>query len=338
MKKLLALGICLALVSPAAAALQETIPFTAVPSEAAAGTTTYNMTLAGGYTLGDIDWSGFASTINSGTYGSELTLDLTGPGAFGTQTVQLGSGTTYDPGAAFSGLTSAFENIGDPAGMWTFDFYEGYDDGSDGLADATWDNINFGFYDYVPPMPAIWCEGFETAVPPAGWDAVSYSGHSGIEMWSQGASAAEGLASAQCDWDPDLVTQDNWLVSPSATALSTMEVTGQTMGSYYWGVDPYDNYDIELWIIRGATYGDGDDDYVADIDDDNWLENWTWEEFSYDISGFLTPGETFSVGFRYAGVDGAQGNIDDVCLRGIPEPSTLALLGFGALALIRRRR
>jgi len=288
------------------------------------------------------------SGVPAGYYdGYEVSLDWSTTGTYSwSSEAQFGLETGYlaDSGASPDG---AYDNLpvtlnwagslttGYTGGAMDFVGWQTYDEQNGAVS---WDNISVTLIEGTPPLPPIWCEGFETSVPPAGWDAVSYSGHTGDEMWFQGTSAAEGLASAQCNYDPDLIPQDNWLVSPSATALPTMEVTGQTMGSYYWGVDPYDNYDLELWIIRGATYGDGDDDLVASIDDDNWLVNWTWEGFSYDISGYLTPGETFSVGFRYVGVDGAQGNIDDVCLRGIPEPATLAMLAFSGLALIRRRR
>ena len=122
---------------------QETVPFTSVDSQASSGVASVNATLTGGYTLGTIDWDGFASTINGATYGSELTCDISGP--LGSATVTLGNGTTYSPGANFTGSTNTFNGAGDPAGTWTFDFYETYDDGGDGLPDATWDNISFDF-------------------------------------------------------------------------------------------------------------------------------------------------------------------------------------------------
>jgi len=346
MKKLLALGICLVFAAPAMAGLQETVSFVNAPSEAAAGTTTYNMTVTGGYTLGNIDWSGFASTINAGTYGSELTLDLTGPGAFGTQTIALGSGSTYSPGAAFSGITNAFSNIADPVGTWTFDFYESYDDGGDGLADANWDNIDFGFYDYVAPTPNPWpgTEDFENGVPPlGGWTVtcVDGSGHTGTDTWYQETySPPEGLAYASVQYDSGMIAQQELLLSPTATAVAGMTLDGLTNGSIYWGTPAgqggtYDNYDGEVWIIRGGAYGGGDDTYVGLLDD-FWVSDWTWETFFFDLNPLLTPGEDFQIGFIYDGYDGAQLGLDAVTLT--PEPSTLALLGFGALAMLRRRR
>jgi hypothetical protein len=135
----------------AVGAASETVSFTSVDSQAGSGMVSYNATLAGGYTLGAIDWSGFASTINDATWGNELTLDLSGP--LGAGTITLGDGTTYSPGAAFSGSSNLFAGAGDPAGTWTFDFYESYDDSGDGLADASWDYIDFLFGDFAAPEP-----------------------------------------------------------------------------------------------------------------------------------------------------------------------------------------
>jgi len=117
--------------------------FTAVDSQGAAGIMSYTADIDGGFTMGDIDWDGFAVPINTGTYGSELTCDISGP--LGTATVTLGAGTTYVGGAQFVGDTDVFAGLGDPAGTWTFDFYESYDDGGDDLPDATWDDICFVF-------------------------------------------------------------------------------------------------------------------------------------------------------------------------------------------------
>ena len=102
MKKLL--FIVFALCFSAGMIAQETVPFVNVPSQAAAGLVTYNMTVTGGYTLGTIDWDGFATPINTGTYGSELTCAISGP--LGAVTVALGSGTTYVGGAPFPGSTA----------------------------------------------------------------------------------------------------------------------------------------------------------------------------------------------------------------------------------------
>jgi hypothetical protein len=116
-------------------------------SQAAVGMMSHTVTLAGGYNLGDISWDGFALPYNTGTYGSELRLSVSGP--LGSALITLGSGTTFPAGANFTGTSVAFAGGGDPAGVWTFDFYESYDDGGDGLPDAIWDDICFTFNEAV---------------------------------------------------------------------------------------------------------------------------------------------------------------------------------------------
>ncbi len=143
MSKLLAC-LCAIMLTVSVGAGAEVVSFTAVDSQATSGLVSYTATVTGGFTMSSLDWDGFASTINSGTYGSELRCDISGP--LGTAFLTLGSGTTYAPGAAFTGTDSTLAG-GDPAGVWTFDFYESYDDGADGLPDATWDTIDFDFSD-----------------------------------------------------------------------------------------------------------------------------------------------------------------------------------------------
>jgi hypothetical protein len=122
---------------------QETVPFTNVDSQASSGVVSYDVTLTGGYDLGIIDWDGIVNVLAAGTYGSELKCEVSGP--LGTTILTLGSGTSYASGTNFTDNTSYFNGLGDPAGTWSFDFYESYDDGADGLPDANWSSIDFTF-------------------------------------------------------------------------------------------------------------------------------------------------------------------------------------------------
>jgi len=158
----------------------------------------------------------------------------------------------------------------------------------------------------------ILTEGFEGGVPPAGWTAIAT--HSGNLTWFQTTgSYYEGLASAQCEYDPALVPQDEWLISGPMTLFGNFTLSGATMGSVYWGITPYDNYDVEAWIVIGPNVNDGDDILIAQLDTDNWVSNWTWATFSYTVAA---PPQTFRLGIRYVGVDGAQGNVDALLIDG----------------------
>ncbi|MBN2448240.1 MAG: choice-of-anchor J domain-containing protein, partial [Phycisphaerae bacterium] len=156
-------------------------------------------------------------------------------------------------------------------------------------------------------------EGFEEAFfPPTGWAAqiqnASYT-------WGQyvGAGSLDGGNSADCQYDPALSPQDEWIMTPELMMVGDVTLSGETMGSVYWGITPYDNYDVEAWAVIGPTAGDGDDILIGQIDTDNWLVSWEWVTFNYV---FTAPAGPFRVGFRYVGSDGAQAQIDGIVIDG----------------------
>ena len=171
-KKLLFLMFALALSANTVMA-QETVPFVNAPSQASSGLVTYNMPVTGGYTLGTIDWDGIVTVLATGTYGSELKCDISGP--LGSTSLTLGFGSTFPSGINFTGNTASFDNAGDPVGTWTFDFYESFDDGSDGLPDANWDNIDFTFNPstYCPTPSGLIVSGQTATAADLSWTAAS---------------------------------------------------------------------------------------------------------------------------------------------------------------------
>ncbi|MEZ5083888.1 MAG: hypothetical protein R2750_10630 [Bacteroidales bacterium] len=271
---------------------QETVPFTNVPSQGTSGVVTYNVTLTGGYTLGSIDWDGFASTIESGTYGSELTLAISGP--LGSTSFALGSGTTYAPGAAFNGSTGFFSMAGDPAGTWTFDFYESYNDGGAG-PDANWDNIDFDFnvFSTAPDVTAPWAEPFAAGLP-------AYWSMSGPENWLFNTGAGYGASSAG-DHTSGGGTNYAW-VDGSGTGTNTgitlttplIDPTGLTIP------------ELTFWYFSNNTDDPGDNNtlYVEMAYDGGAFaniftysgDNPNWQKFALDLSGY---GITTSVQFRF---------------------------------------
>ncbi len=111
-------------------------------SQATYGIASYTAAITGGFALGSIDWDGMVTELYAGTWGSELTVDISGP--LGSATIVLGSGYSYTGPVNFTGSDATFAGL-DPVGVWTFDFYETYDDGGDGLPDANWNDICFNF-------------------------------------------------------------------------------------------------------------------------------------------------------------------------------------------------
>lgn len=153
-------------------------------------------------------------------------------------------------------------------------------------------------------------EGFEVAVPPAGWSEIITN--SAYNWKRQTLSFHTGTASADVEYDPALVPQDEWLVSPALNftgATADLKVEFWWSMSYYWAVSPYDNYDLELWISTdgGATWASK----LWDETGEGVFTNWTWYQKSISLAGYI--GQTnVKLAWHYAGVDGAQALVDDI--------------------------
>ncbi|MBN2447034.1 MAG: PEP-CTERM sorting domain-containing protein [Phycisphaerae bacterium] len=343
MRKLISIsmvGLLLTAQATAGFSVFETGPINSVGYQGDAGNGVFSYNYAGAdFVPGTLVFSGDALSGDVGSWLSELSFAVTNPaGQTGTISgfgaSSSWTGTTAIGPLTIGGLNNVF--TGTSVGTWTFEAFESYDDSG---TDAIWSNLSFDIADYVVPTPNQWpgeVEDFETGVPPAGWTSIANN----AETWQTGTTAYDGVQSAVCFYDSTYSgTQDEWMLSPMATATAGMNLSGQTMGSIYWGTPTsqggtFDNYDVEAWIIRGGVVGDGDDTLIGTLDD-NWAASYEWAGFSYDLDGMLALGEDFQIGFRYYGYDGAQGNIDAVLLT--PEPASLFLLGLVGFALRRRR-
>ena len=167
-----------------------------------------------------------------------------------------------------------------------------------------------------PPCPPLSGGGFEGGImPPTGWTRIQ---NNPSQTWKiDSVSPYEGTYAARCDYDPALVNQNEWIVTPYMTNPS--QVTFWSFGSVYWCRDTYDNCDLEVWLINGSGVTDGDDVYLGKADDD-WPANWTYAKSTFPLSP--SPGTPVRIGFRYFGNDGAQINLDyiSVCLEGAGTP------------------
>jgi hypothetical protein len=157
-------------------------------------------------------------------------------------------------------------------------------------------------------------EGFEAGVvPPAGWGAQIQNASYTWKLMAPTGTPHGGTYAADVEYDPALSPQDEWLLTPSMILYGNVTLTGWSMGSVYWGITPYDNYDLEAWAVVGPTAGDGDDILLGQLDTETWVTNWTWAQFTYN---FTAPTAPFRIGFRYVGTDGAQAGLDDVQVDG----------------------
>ncbi|MCP4662334.1 MAG: hypothetical protein GY856_43605 [bacterium] len=151
-------------------------------------------------------------------------------------------------------------------------------------------------------------EGFEGgAIPPAGWTTqIQNRGYT----WQLHTLAPNtGAYATDVEYDPYLVPQDEWLISPAFTPAADSLLAYATNGSVYWCRDTYDNCDVEVWLVVGAV-GGGDDVFVGRADD-FWPSSYTWTDALVDLAPLL-PGGPVRLAYRYVGVDGAQSVIDDV--------------------------
>lgn len=165
----------------------------------------------------------------------------------------------------------------------------------------------------------ILTEGFEGGVvPPAGWTSIvtdpsytwviyNYNPHSGSYY-------------THCVYDPSLNPQDEWLVTP-ALNLKEIGASGHVSFwwnmSYYWAVDPYDNYDLECWISTdgGSTWST----MLWTEDSVGVFTNWVWYEAAVDIAKYRDFGNV-KLGWRYVGVDGAEACLDDITIERFAPP------------------
>ncbi len=154
-------------------------------------------------------------------------------------------------------------------------------------------------------------EGFEVWFPP-GWDRIITN--PGYTWFQDDYNPQEGSFNASIVYDPALVPQDEWMISPVidlSAARPGLELKFWFLTSYYWHVDPYDNGD--MIIVVSIDGGDTWSEPLWTEDDYGVFENWTWYEVILEFNEYV--GESnFRVAFVYQGVDGAQADFDAVLL------------------------
>ncbi len=163
---------------------------------------------------------------------------------------------------------------------------------------------------YDPRVSVLLSEGFESgSVPPAGWSTV-VTNPGATFNWYPGTYTFEGLYSAEVLYDPALVAQDEWLISP------VLDLTGVTSDirvefywdmSYFWGVDPNDNYDLELRISTdgGATFPT----LLWDESGEGVFGDYVYYKEVVSLAAYMGSSSVV-LAWRYVGVDGAQANVD----------------------------
>jgi hypothetical protein len=162
----------------------------------------------------------------------------------------------------------------------------------------------------------ILSEGFEGTFPPTGWTQIITD--AGYTWKSASSNPHGGTLYTNCEYDPDLVSQDEWLVTPvlDFTGYGSIYLSFWWYSSYYWGVSPYDNYDINVKI---STDGGSTWTQLWNEDTIGTFTNWEWYDATFgtpvDLSSYI--GQTnVKIGFQYIGTDGAEAALDDILIYG----------------------
>lgn len=160
-------------------------------------------------------------------------------------------------------------------------------------------SFNFGTAQYLT-------EGFESGVfPPAGWTVNTTNPNF---TWQTSTNANNGTGSAEVQYDPALVPQNETLISPAMdlTSATAPEVTMFINMSYFWAVNPNDNYDVTISARQGVTTTP-----LWSENDLGVFTSFTWIEITLDLSSYAGQNNVF-LEINYSGTDGASLNIDDI--------------------------
>ncbi|HHN48640.1 MAG TPA: T9SS type A sorting domain-containing protein [Bacteroidales bacterium] len=163
----------------------------------------------------------------------------------------------------------------------------------------------------------VFFEGFEGVMfPPAGWAKINPDGGTGwtdlaanttpLPGWQGGNAdpAPEGgNKMAFCTWTTGGATaNDQWLVTPQFTMAAGMELSFYMR---YWPTTYADQVQIRI-----STTAQNNVNAFSIIVDDivfGATSPDTWQLYSYELDEFLSPGQTFYIGFREFVAD----NFDD---------------------------
>jgi hypothetical protein len=171
--------------------------------------------------------------------------------------------------------------------------------------------------------PSIWqsrpyAEGFNVSVPPAGWTLVQTNT---VETWTMATyDPYEGIGYADCVYDATYSgPQDEWLNYTYTIQAGDAALVFWAMGSTYWAITPYQNYNLIVKI-------DGTEMWNY-FDDNNGAVSWTWQQYTVPLTGY-SVGQIIQIGLGYTGYDGAEGAFDGLYIGDAPPPPPVPCAPF----------
>ncbi len=261
------------------------------------------------FLVGDIVFSGNIVAVAPATWQSEAAVAVTNPtGIVGT--VALGSGTTWAGTVAVgpNTITGGGALWGtNTVGNWNFEFFETFVDDAN-IADARWTNVSFQFFEQGPVMPPpntyVGVNPNTMVVDPIGqaevlWYSFDLSGGAGAQPWSIDTIGSTNTGGSFGDNDTELGLYDS-----NGNLIATNDDEDFGAGILTSLIDS-----TTVGALADGTY------YVA-------------------VGNFNTD---YAAGFGATSTSTASGT-SKLNLNFVPAPSSIALLGLGGLAAIRRRR
>jgi len=296
-----------ALMASAGAQVQESVTYTNVNSDGRVGDAVNEVrtySASGGYTMRSMRIAGTLTRINSASFAREARIRITAPnGAFtdfqmftqGSFTTLTGEGRVY---------TVPFN----PAGNWTFRFYESFDDGGTSSVDARWDSITF---EYREDPSAL--HDFGTINAPGTY------------------SVTRALGAREILWYTLVLPVD-------VTSASGLSLEINTLGS---SLSTRNDTEIALYDAFGNKIAENDD---IDLSGGNLLSRLLFGAGgSRDLTAgvyFIGAGgyDTTWSNFFASSISSYTGDLVLNIVTNVPEPASMVALGAGLAGLLSLRR